>query len=157
MRYKRTEKLKKQLKDDKIYWGKFSDLNLTDFMDKTRPLYMVWSCTINHIDCRRSWSVTQTYLGKCLQLDPYDAVRRQMKDKHELLQVRAIYYISVTLFWLKHFGKRYYWTYFGIPNFVDIPTLCDQFCGMKRYLAVIELCHHFFQPEWAKVRVHSEK
>jgi len=82
-RYKRVEKLKKQFKADKHNWGHLDKYNLTEFMLKTAPTFMIWGCKLNHYDCRFSWSVQQTHSGQCLQLDPKTVIDQITKNKED--------------------------------------------------------------------------
>lgn len=72
------------------------DFNISKFMNDTRPSFMVWSCKLDQIECRWSWTFQLTHLGYCLQLDPYDAVKKQ-KINLDVLPAHELYIFNYKL------------------------------------------------------------
>ena len=68
--------LSKQILKDVRIWAHLTDFNMTEFIHKTMPVFAVWTCVLNDIDCRNSWTIVPTHRGLCLQLDFHDAVKR---------------------------------------------------------------------------------
>lgn len=79
MRYKDKRKLMQQIELDTQSWKKFEKFNMAEFINQTLPIFMIWSCTLNHVDCRTSWKLIPTHLGLCLQLD-IESVKRKPSE-----------------------------------------------------------------------------
>ena len=50
-------------------WRELNELNVTEFMLKTRPTFFITKCRLNAMNCKLSWKPRQTVLGTCLELE----------------------------------------------------------------------------------------
>ena len=88
LRYRGNGKLQQQLEDDQAAWSELNKINLTEFFWKTRSSFFIWQCELHNLDCKRSWNLTRTYLGTCLELRPDVATQHLEREKHEMLSER---------------------------------------------------------------------
>jgi len=71
--------LQQQLAEDEPVWAELNKINVSTFVQKTAPTYLIKSCTINQMDCVRFWRLRQTFLGTCLELNPTDVLQEWEK------------------------------------------------------------------------------
>jgi len=68
------ETFKHQLQNDNELWAEFNKINISEYVQKTAPVYYVRSCTLNQMDCRKFWKHRTTFLGQCLELHANDVL-----------------------------------------------------------------------------------
>ena len=59
----------KYSEDELETWIALNQLNLTEFIQKTYPSFVIMNCRLNRRNCQFSWKLRQTYLGTCLELN----------------------------------------------------------------------------------------
>lgn len=97
-RYKDTmrDAFDQQIKTDSNEWAELNKINLTEFMYKTNPLFFIWKCELNDINCKFLWKLRSTYLGRCLELDPArvaeDGRKKSLAPSFQLSLISMINY-----------------------------------------------------------------
>ena len=72
-----------------LKWPGTDNINMTEFFDLTSPIYYIYHCQLEHIDCRGFWKKVKTINGVCLEFNPLEAIdnykqslsHTQVKDK----------------------------------------------------------------------------
>ena len=63
-----------QLEQDAPAWAELNKINISEFVQVTAPTYIINSCTLNEMSCKRFWKLRQTFLGRCLELNPANVI-----------------------------------------------------------------------------------
>ena len=50
-------------------WNDVNEIDLNEFYQKTRPVYILKACYFNNYDCRADWKIVHLLSGNCLQLN----------------------------------------------------------------------------------------
>mgnify|MGYP000322436871 CR=1 FL=1 len=65
-----TEQFRGEFENDQRAWSELNKINISEFFERTAPIYFIENCTINQMDCRFFWQKRQTFLGQCLEFNP---------------------------------------------------------------------------------------
>ena len=60
-------------------WAALNQLNLTEFLEHTSPIFFILKCKLNMMNCQKSWKLRKTFLGNCLELEAGKVKDKQLE------------------------------------------------------------------------------
>ena len=91
----------------RMLWNQFKSINLSEFFAETSTIGespIIVDCVIDNIDCKNLWDIRETYLGRCLALDPERVNKiRMVNQKTDRLECGLKYIFRFVLYFVSLF------------------------------------------------------
>ena len=59
-------------------YSELNAINLTQFYIDTTPVYFMFHCEMDGLNCRKHWKIRRTLFGSCLKLDTNNAYEHEL-------------------------------------------------------------------------------